>query len=242
MPIELLNKSSNALLDLIWPRSCHHCGKPAEAGHFLCWDCLADLTYVQPPFCSRCGDPVPGRIDHEYVCGFCSRQPPHFDLARSAVRYAGPVGWAIRSVKYHQAMWLLPDLTALLIACWDTHYDLLSFDALCYVPLHHVKQRERGFNQAEWLARNLSHEKQIPIIKQALRRVRDLGSQTHLTAAERSANVAGAFAVKVPRRLENKRLLLIDDVMTTGATVSECARVLMKAGAASVHVLTVARG
>lgn len=234
--------AAGGLLDLLYPRSCQHCGATPDAGRFLCWDCLADLLFVQPPFCSLCGDPVPGYIDHEYRCVYCSRQTPHFDGARSAVRYEGAAGLGLRAIKYQQATWLVPDMAGLLEACWRTHYDLLPFDALCYVPLYPVRQRERGFNQAALLAEGLARLRRVPLKRGVLRRLRDTGSQTRLTARQRARNVAGVFVVPHPGRVRHKKWLLIDDVMTTGATVNECAKVLKQAGAQSVHVLTVARG
>ena len=237
-----LKGAAGLLLDLLYPRSCQHCGAPANGTRFFCWECLSDFQYIQPPYCSRCGDPVPGHIDHEYLCVFCSRRTPHFDGARSAVRYDGVAGLAVRSVKYHSATWLIPDLGDLLEACYDTHYSLLSFDGVCYVPLHAVKQRERGFNQAAQLAVELARRIRVRLLHDVMKRVRDTGSQTRLTASERASNVAGVFTVRRPKDVRGRKLLLIDDVMTTGATVNECARVLKKAGAESVHVLTVARG
>lgn len=237
-----LSTWSGAALDVVYPRACAQCGAPPDALSFLCWECLSDLHYVQPPFCSRCGDPVPGHIDHEYICSFCTREAPAFDLARSAVRYEGTAGIAIRDVKYHGATWRIPDLVHLLEGSLQTHYALLNFDGVCYVPLYPVKQRERGFNQAEWLARVLAKAHDWPVIRNGLRRIKDTGSQTYLTAAERTANVARVFSVPQPRKVEGQRLLLIDDVMTTGATVNACAQQLRQAGAASIHVLTVARG
>lgn len=230
------------LLDLLYPRACTHCGAPADFGRFFCWECQAEFLYVQPPFCSCCGDPVPGHIDHEYQCVFCSRETPHFELARSAIRYEGAGGQALRALKYQHAIWLVPDLADLLEACLHTQYGLLTFDGVCYVPLHAVKYRERGFNQAELLARALAKRRDWPVLKNTLARTKWRDSQTKLTAPQRAANVKGIFAVRHAERFRNKRLLLVDDVMTTGATVNECARMLKKAGAESVHVLTVARG
>ena len=230
------------LLDFIFPRQCHGCGREPEADRFLCWECLSNLEYIAAPYCSHCGDPVPGHIDHEYRCAFCTRQSPAFDLARSAVRYRGSLGHALRSVKYDGATWMIPNLVDLLDACVSTHYDLLPFDAVCYVPLYPVRERERGFNQAGWLATELARRRQLPMGRFTLRRTKDTGSQTHLTAPQRTANVAGVFAVAKARHVAGQRLLLVDDVMTTGATVNECARVLKRAGAESVHVVTVARG
>lgn len=229
-------------LDFLFPRQCHGCGAIPEPGRFLCWECRSDTEFIVSPYCSHCGDPVPGHIDHEYRCAFCTRQAPYFDLARSAVRYRGTVGEALREVKYGGATWLLPDVVDLLEACMATHYDLLPVDAVCYVPLFPVRERERGFNQAKWLAAELAARRQLPRPSRLLRRLKDTGTQTRLTAPQRAANVAGVFEVPRSCRVRGQRLLLVDDVMTTGATVNECARVLKRAGAASVHVITVARG
>ncbi len=242
LSVDTLKSVSGLLLDLVYPRGCRQCGAPANGTRFFCWECLSEFHYVQPPFCSLCGDPVPGRIDHEYLCVYCSRQTPHYDEARSAIRYEGAAGLALRAVKYTSATWLIPDLCDFLEACFRTHYDLLPFDGICYVPLYPVKRRERGFNQAGLLANALSRRCRIPLYYSVLRRLRDAGSQTHLTAAQRASNVANVFRVARARKIRDRRLLLVDDVMTTGATVNECARVLKEAGARSVRVLTVARG
>lgn len=244
-----------SLMDLLYPRSCHGCGGKVDSeSRYFCWDCLSEITYVEPPFCSLCGDPVPGRIDHEYTCYQCSRKPPHFDLARSAVRYEGGIGEALRDMKYSKSMWLSPDLGRILHACVETHYPLLVIDALCYVPMYPRHQRERGYNQARLLAVALARLMRKPVLgRRGLRRLFMTTSQTGLKASERAANVRGAFApcrntsaLIFPGRHTKPwtglNLLLIDDVMTTGATVNECARILKRGGAHRVYVVTVARG
>lgn len=232
-----------AWLDLFYPRVCAACGGPVgdEPGH-LCWDCLAGITYVKSPYCSLCGDPVEGRIDHEFVCYNCTSTPPHFDRARSAARYAGPLQNVLREFKYRQSLWAGRDLVRLLTACTEAHYDPAQVDAVCFVPLYPARQRDREYNQAERLARGLARRLGKPLLGRCLARVRPTPTQTHLTARARATNVAGAFRARWTRRLKGRRVLLVDDVMTTGATVSECARVLKEAGAAAVYVVTVARG
>ena len=242
-----------SLMDLIYPRRCHGCGGVVgRESRYFCWDCLAGIAYVESPFCSRCGDPVPGRIDHDYICYQCSRIRVYFDLARSAVRYEGFVGDALRDLKYNGAVWLSPDLGRLLHAAAVTHYNLLEIDALCYVPMSSKHQRERGYNQAQLLAVALSRIMRKPVRGLGLRRLFMTESQTGLNAAKRMNNVKGAFSSRYERGsstimgrhglCEGLNILLIDDVMTTGATVNECARVLKRAGANCVYVLTVARG
>ncbi|MCX6997459.1 MAG: phosphoribosyltransferase family protein, partial [Kiritimatiellaeota bacterium] len=127
-------------------------------------------------------------------------------------------------------------------ACRATFPDMEAAEAVTYVPLFRTRQRERGYNQAALLAGGLAKAMGKPLLRNVLRRLRNTGTQTHLTAGARVTNVHLAFGVRRPDAVRRQRLLLVDDVMTPGATVSECARILKKAGAAQVCVLTVARG
>ncbi len=231
------------LLDLVFPRACAACGG-AAADHalHLCWDCLARVSYVAPPFCSLCGDPVAGRVDGEFVCFWCTKTGPHFERARSAARYSGVVRDLLRQFKYGHALWLRGDLAGVLKACVEAHYAPDDFDAVVAVPLFRARRRERGYNQAELLARRLARAFGKPLLSRCVARVRPTATQTHLTAAERATNVRDAFQVRFACRLKGRRLLLIDDVMTTGATVNECARALKEGGAERVLVATLARG
>lgn len=232
-----------ALLDLLYPRACAHCGRPdPDAGRYLCWDCMARVDFVQPPFCELCGDPVGGRVGHAYRCALCSARAVHFDAARSVARYDGVVGALIRDLKYRGAFWLAPDLADWLAAGVRAHFDSVPFDAIAAVPLHASKQRARGYNQSALLAARLGKRLGLPLAHRCLRRIRADCSQTHLTVSERAANVAGAFDTRWNRWLEGRRILLVDDVMTTGATVNDCARALKAGGASTVRVITLARG
>jgi ComF family protein len=123
----------------------------------------------------------------------------------------------------------------------EAHYNVSEIDLVGYVPLYPARRRERGFNQAQLLARGLAQRLGKPLMRRCLVRTRSTETQTHLTAAERLTNVRGAFKARWRRWIEGKRVLLVDDVMTTGATVSECARALKKGGAHHVKVVTVAR-
>jgi ComF family protein len=203
---------------------------------------MASMPRVEPPFCSCCGDPVAGDIEHNYLCYACSRQTPAFDAARSAVRYDGAVGEALRSLKYDHALWLAPDLAKILLACMQAEYSLEEIDLIIPVPLHPVRRRQRGFNQSEVLASELSRQTGIRLRARAVRRVRPTITQTGLTAPQRAANVSGAFQQGLFANVTGRRILLVDDVMTTGATVNACAAALKRGGATSIRVGTVARG
>lgn len=231
-----------AWMDLLFPRVCAGCGaEVAEAGRHLCWDCLSDLQFIQPPFCDRCGDPVAGRVDHAFTCPLCAARRAGFDRARSVVRYEGAVASAIRNLKYNHHLWVVPDLADLLDAAVRVHFPDLAFDLVSWVPLHHARRRHRGFNQSAELARALARRLGCRA-RATARRVRPTPSQTRLTVPGRADNVRDAFRARSPSGLQGRRVLLVDDVMTTGATTNECAAALKDGGAVSVSVITVARG
>ena len=232
-----------SLLDLVYPRSCVICdGEVGCEGLHICWECLAAIPLVCPPFCSLCGDPVEGLVEQSYRCSWCRRTRPAFDRARSAVRHRGGVRRALHAFKYQRAVWLRADFLRLLDACVATHFRHVAFDAVTFVPLYPSRERHRNYNQAGALALGLAHRLGVPFGPGLLRRIRATVSQTNLSGVERRRNVRGAFRAARPGWIEGRTFLLVDDVMTTGATVNECSRVLKRAGAVGVHVVTVARG
>lgn len=234
--------SAAPLLDIIFPRACAGCGGRADDEFlYLCWNCLAAVRFVEFPYCLLCGDPVQGAITSSYVCSTCARSKPYFDCARSAAYYDGVVKAMILDFKYRGAVWLCPDLGKLMAACLQTHFVAANIDCITYVPLHRTREKQRTYNQACLLAREIGGllgKKTADLMV----RVEATASQTHLTSAERADNVKNKFAVKGSDRVAGQSVLLVDDVMTTGATVNECARILKKAGAREVLVLTAARG
>ena len=235
--------SWSGLLDLVYPRQCAGCsGHVIEAGRHLCWECTSELPFIHAPYCARCGDPIEGAVDYEVTCAFCARRKVGFTRARSAVRYRGRMRSALQAFKYNHAVQLAGDFELLLTACIRAHFDSVGFDAVTSVPLHRKKERARSYNQSALLARHVGRALGLPVHRQALVRVRDTETQTHLSASSRRRNVRGAFEAGQSSWTDGRCYLLIDDVMTTGATVDECARVLNKAGAVGVYVATVARG
>ena len=233
-----------ALLDMLFSRTCEGCGASmAEEPGSICWDCRADVKTVQVPFCERCGDPVAGEVSGPFECAGCHKLEPAVAWARSAVRYDGVAKACLRRFKYNAGVWLLDDLTGWLLALWRTCPDSVrTADFITGVPLHLKRERERGYNQAALLGEGLARRIGIPFRSRVLWRRQATGSQTHLTAAQRVHNVRGVFSVPRASQVCGAKIVLVDDVMTTGATVNECARALKAAGAASVMVLTVARG
>ena len=239
-----LNFWMDAGLNFIFPEVCQLCAReratPGEG--YVCAQCWRQVRFIRAPFCERCGLPFKGDITTQFECANCREMELHFTAARSAVVARGLVLEIIHRFKYQQAVWFAPFLTDLLWREAGPELKNSRWDFLVPVPLHPVKERERGFNQAEQLAASLSAAAKIPLNKSLLRRVEPTRTQTLLTRTERAANVRRAFAVRPGVRLHGERVVLVDDVFTTGATTSACARALRKAGAGDVCVWTVARG
>ena len=234
----------NAGLGLIYPEVCQLCrgarATPAEG--YVCSGCRAKVRFIQTPFCERCGRPYEGDITSEFECANCREMEWHFQSARSAVVARDPVLEAIHRYKYQRAFWFEPFLAELLIRAAGPALAGKKGDMIVPVPLHPTKLREREFNQAERLADRLGAATRIPVNKRLLRRVVLTRTQALLKRPERLANVRHAFAMRDGQRLNGERLVLVDDVFTTGATTGACAQVLAAAGAGEVCVWTVARG
>jgi ComF family protein len=233
----------NAFMDVVFPRTCAGCGREAGGSHgYLCWDCLTRLAWIHPPFCPICGDPLEGETTLPVVCAGCAARLPAFERARSVARFRGVLRTILHDFKYRGATWLSRDLAVLLQACYENYFARAGLDTVTYVPLFPARERERSYNQARLLAQGLAAACPSLTLRACLRRVRPTPSQTHLTAQARLANVKAVFSIQAPKDTAGRRILLVDDVMTTGATVNECARTLKQAGAALVGVLTVGRG
>jgi len=237
-------KVISTLLDAVYPRSCPGCGMAmTETGLTLCWDCRVQISVIAMPLCDCCGEAVHGRVDHTFVCHGCTTSPPFYRRSRAAIHYNALGKRLVTQFKYSQALWLEQLLVDLLASCVETHYSDTIHDVICPVPLHPLKRRERGFNQALLLAKALAGRRELPVsTSRFLIRTRMTPSQTRLTARQRLTNVMGAFEADPAGRWAGKKVLLVDDVMTTGATVSACAKALRDAGAEVVDVVTVARG
>lgn len=234
----------NSLLGLILPARCRTCHGylRAEANPCFCQDCWATISRIDGPCCPRCGKPFASAaaLSHSpgHLCGDCRERLPKFDRAVAAGWYEGVLAESIHLVKYRGKTLLTRPLGALLL---DAMERLVQADLLIPVPLHPSRLREREFNQALLLCDVLRAGSGLPVIPDGLERIRVTPPQIGLSHKERRRNVRGAFVPKRPDRIEGRRVILIDDVFTTGATANECARVLKKAGADRVFVLTVAR-
>jgi ComF family protein len=234
----------NAALNLVYPPVCQICKDERAEIHdgYVGPKCRVGVHYITAPFCDRCGLPYDGSIHQPFVCANCADVTFSFRFARSAVVANALLLQVIHHYKYNRALYFEPFLAELLVREAAPALAAEKWDLIVPVPLHPAKQREREFNQAERLARHLSRATGIPVKTNLVRRVKPTETQTHLNRGQRAENVRGAFAAIQPKQLHGEKVILLDDVMTTGATTSACAAALRQTGAGEVCVWTVARG
>ena len=220
------------MLDLLFPKRCVACDRQ---GAFICGECESGMPVIGTPRCHRCGNPGPGPC----LCIAAADRVWPLDGIRSGFEFKSPVREAILALKFANLRSVGSTLSAYLAG--TLRGDDLKFDVLMPVPLHRRRMRQRGYNQSEILAAGLGKEIGVEVDGCCLRRMTYLGPQARAsTADERRANVAHAFECR-PGRVEGKRIAVIDDVTTTGATLRACAAALKKVGAGEVWGITVAR-
>jgi ComF family protein len=234
----------DTILHWVFPVDCAACGHPAADRRlpFFCRACWESITPIEGPVCPQCGQPFDSPIALAYSpghrCRACREKPPRFDRALSPYRYEGVLEQAIHLFKYRRKDALAAPLADLMLAWADR---LPPLDLVMPVPLHPARLRAREFNQSLLLADRIARRLGLPLSFEHLERIRETRSQTALDRKDRARNVRRAFAVREPDGLKDIRVLLVDDVLTTGATVNDCARALRRAGVASITVLTLAR-
>jgi ComF family protein len=234
-----LNRLASSVIDILLPPRCLSCGAAVTQAATLCADCWRGLTFLGAPCCACCGLPFEFDLGESVLCGDCARRQPAFDRARAALRYDDASRKLILGFKHGDRLH-----PAAAFGHWLKRAGaelIRDADLAVPVPLHWTRLFARRYNQAAVLAQALRAAGGPPVAPDALIRTRRTPPQGKGNREARRRNVAAAFAVKPDRDMRGKRILLIDDVFTTGATASECARVLKRRGAALVDVLTLAR-
>ncbi len=232
----------SSLMELLFPASCLACGQPPEqfSEIMLCRSCRAAVKLLSGPLCPCCGKSFHKNTGADHLCGLCLTGHYHFDMARALVKYSPPITTIISRFKYHGQTTSLKSFQAIQQQLPGLT-ELKQPDLIIPVPLHFKRLQKRGFNQALLLARAFYPDQCQLIDFKVLERHRYTEPQTGLSGKIRRQNLKNAFQVKDQEIVAEKRVLLIDDVFTTGTTVNECAKVLKRAGAREVLVLTMAR-
>lgn len=233
--------SGRAFVQTVLPPVCLACRKPAGADGGLCPKCWQSAGFIERPYCERLGTPFAYDSGMPLISPAAFADPPAFDRARAVMRFSDVARDLVHLLKYGDRLDLVKPFASWMARAGD---ELLhEADALVPVPLHWTRLFQRRFNQSAELARAISRRKSISVIDDALERVRATPPQVGLARDERAKNVHGAFSIGKSARskVKGKRIVLIDDVLTTGATANSCARVLRRAGAARIDVLTLTR-
>ncbi len=236
-----LARLAKRALDILLPPQCLGCGVLVETQGALCPACWSDVDFLGPPCCHACGLPFAYDLGEGALCGACTRRPPPFERSRAVMVYDADSRRLVLAFKHGDRTEAAPAFGRWLARAGATL--LTDADLIVPVPLHWTRLFSRRFNQAALLAQAVGRLAGVPVEADLMIRRRRTPSQGRLSPAARRRNVAGAFAVRpsgVPR-IEGRRVLLVDDVMTTGATAAACARTLKGRGAAAVDVLTLAR-
>jgi ComF family protein len=231
------------LIDIVFPPRCISCEAViyGEDDHCFCPDCFAGIDFIRSPLCTHCGMPFTGDHQTDHLCGDCLSSKPFFTVARSVGQYQGILLNCIHKFKYQEKIAVGEVLGKLMAVFVYPAINISEYSLIMPVPLHRKRLRERGFNQSLILAKEIAKEFSLPLDFMTLKRRIYAGPQVGLGRTERQSNVKNAFAVKDSNRVRGERIILVDDVYTTGSTGNECARVLMNCEAREVAIITLAR-
>jgi len=239
------SKLVDGALELVYPRHCAGCGMSlhdeSDCTEFFCAACLKDLPFISAERCLKCGHQLAQYTKTSPRCPSCEGKSLFFKSATAPFRYEGIARELILQLKLGKQTFFALPMSRYLIEHLETHRLPVAVDAVVPVPLHWRRALKRGFNQSQLIAEQVAGHFRLPLQNRCLRRKRATPSQTAAGKQQRMENMRGVFAVRKNARIAGKRLLLIDDVLTTGATCAECSRMLIEGGAKAVYVATVAR-
>ncbi|MER2520924.1 MAG: ComF family protein [Bdellovibrionales bacterium] len=235
------NGMTQAFLDLLFPPLCLSCGTVVGTNGALCPRCWQNVSFIAPPLCHGCGMPFEIPMNDKELCPDCKDKPHIFASARASFLYDTKSRKIVLGFKHGDQTHAAQALASWIYHAGEPYWR--EADIIAPVPLHRWRLLKRRYNQSALLAKALSNLAKKPVCMQTLVRTRATDSQGHRTRKQRQENVAGAFAVqkKYQTKIQNACVVLIDDVMTTGATLDECARTLISSGAKKVYALTLAR-
>ncbi|RKU09204.1 hypothetical protein C6503_21945 [Candidatus Poribacteria bacterium] len=222
----------------LYPAKCRVCDGflGVASMPYICVNCWQDVQYIEPPWCDICGT-----LDVNGLCDECAISPPRYGKLRSIAFYHTTLQQAIHLFKFEKKRVFAQPLVQLINAHIPSDYDIAEYDFILPIPIHKKRLRERGFNQAALLADGIAKAENIPVLVNTLVRKRHTVAQSSLDRDARQQNIVGAFEVQTPDVIRGKRLLVIDDVFTTGATIREAVSELWTADPAEIDVLTLAR-
>jgi len=232
---------------LLFPHVCLNCGTVINDecadlfGLHLCFKCKSQIFLLEPPFCTQCRTPFKSKASVSHLCWRCEQKRPYFDVLLSPFLYEGMIESIVAGFKYGKTGRSGRVLGNMLGNFFISQREIDQDMVLVPVPLHPKKERKRGFNQTVILAKGIREVLNVPLKNSLIERIKDTKSQTGLSFKERQENLKDAFVVKDKSQIKGKKILLVDDVATTGSTINECAKVLKKAGAEEVIGVVIAR-
>lgn len=236
--LDTLQQTFNTAINFLYPTQCRICEKQIglSAVPFLCNICWGQIGFINPPFCDICGTP---NIDG--TCAECDTNPPRYGKLRTIALYDGALQQAIHLFKFEKRTNFAKYLIQLIVdnTSWD--FNITEYDYIIPIPIHKIRLNERGFNQSIILSKGIAENYHVDVRTDLLIRRRHTAAQSSLDREKRKSNIIGAFGLANREKLQGKKLLVFDDVFTTGATVQEAVNVLWEADPSEVDVLTLAR-
>ncbi len=227
----------NRIFNLIFPKICLHCGENLKLGeNLICDNCRRDLIFRKGNLCPRCNTVLTAD-----KCLMCDEMDYAFDKAFSAFKYSKTIKSLVHSIKYNETKKVGKLLGFYLAEYWKKFVKINDIDCVIPVPLHKVKKRMRGYNQSKIIGESFAKSTNFHFDSSLIKRIYFTNTQTKLTKLEREKNIKNAFEISNVEKIKNKKILIIDDVFTTGSTVNEISKILKKYSAEKIYVLTAAR-